>query len=230
MNRYLKTAWKFLISNKGFSLIIVLANCNTPAYSQQAKSYDLGKMLTEKQLVIYPGKKTAPIKDGSKNGITTNGITWLKDIDFSTGTIELDLRGRNEFLKSFLGIAYHGADTLNYETIYFRPFNFQYPDTARRKWSVQYMSMPDYPYDRLRKEQTGKFENDIRPYPKPEDWLHARIVITKDSTIVYVNGNTKPSLSIKNISKKTNGLIGLWAGSGPVMSDFANLVVTKDRD
>lgn len=88
--------------------------------------------------------------------------------------------------------------------------------------------MPDYPYDRLRKEQTGKFENDIKPNPKPEDWFHARIVITKDSTIVYVNGNTKPSLSVKNLSKKTNGLIGLWAFSGPVMSDFANLVVKRD--
>jgi hypothetical protein len=199
-----------------------------PAYGQQAKAYNLSKMLVEKQLVIYPGKETVPINDAGKKGISTNGIIWLKDTDFSTGTIDLDLRGRNEFLKSFLGIVYHGTDTLNYETIYFRPFNFQYPDTARRKWSVQYMSMPDYPYDRLRKEQTGKFENDIKPNPKPEDWFHARIVITKDSTIVYVNGNTKPSLRVKNLSKKTNGLIGLWAFSGPVMSDFANLVVKRD--
>lgn len=209
-------------------MILLLANCHTPAYSQQEKSYSLDKMMIENKLVVYPGKTLTAITDGSKKGISTNGITWLKGVDFITGTIELDMRGRNEFLKSFLGIAYHGTDTLNYETVYFRPFNFQYADTARRKWSVQYMAMPDYPYDRLRKEQTGKFENDILPNPNPEDWFHARIVITTDSTVVYVNGNSKPSLRIKNLAKRTHGLVGLWASTGTTMSDFANLVIKND--
>src|ERR1700744_405412 len=185
LNKYRQSAWEFLVSNKWLVLIFLLANCHTPAYSQKSTSYDLAKMMADKQLVVYPGKTIGAIADGSKSGVTCVGIFWLKDVDFSTGIIELDMRGRNEFLKSFLGIAYHGVDTLNYETVYFRPFNFQYmPDTARRKWSVQYMSMPDYPYDRLRKEQTGKFENEIKPNPKPEDWFHVRIVITKDSTMV----------------------------------------------
>ncbi|MCR8560218.1 hypothetical protein KXD93_21380 [Mucilaginibacter sp. BJC16-A38] len=225
---YIQKTRRVLLSNKGFALLIVLTIVCLQAYSQQTH-YDLAKMFKEKQLIIYPGKKTVLINDAGKSGISTDGIIWLKDVDFSTGTIELDMRGRNEFLKSFLGIAFHATDTLNYESVYFRPFNFQYtPDTARRKWSVQYMSIPDYSYERLRKEQTGKFENDIKPNPKPEDWFHARIVVTKDSTIVYVNHGDKPSLSVKNLSKRINGLIGLWTSTGARMSDFANLFIKQD--
>src|SRR5579863_5263452 len=116
-----------------------------------------------------------------KKGITCRGNVWLKDMHFEYGTIELDIRGRDQFLNSFPGIAFHASDTSgNYEVIYFRPFNFRFPDPQRRTWSVQYMSLPEYPYDRLRKENRGQFESEILPNPKPVDWIHARIVLTKD--------------------------------------------------
>src|ERR1700754_594224 len=105
------------------------------AYAQQKQTFDLSRMLAENKLIIYPNQKIGVIEDGSKQGINCNGIVWLKGINFDQGTVELDLRGRNEFLKSFLGIAYHGTDTLHYETIYFRPFNFRSPDAVRRTWS-----------------------------------------------------------------------------------------------
>jgi hypothetical protein len=196
-------------------------------YAQHTQTFNLNHMLAESKLVTYPGQKVGPIADGSKQGINCNGIVWLKGVDFEQGTIEFDLRGRNEFLKSFLGIAYHGADTLHYETIYFRPFNFRSPEAVRRTWSVQYMSMPDYPYDRLRKEHTGQFENEIIPNPKPEDWLHARIVISKDSTRVYVNGSPGASLKVKNIGTGKGHLIGLWTSTSN--GDFANLVITPNH-
>ena len=197
------------------------------AYAQQKQTFDLSRMLAENKLIIYPNQKIGVIEDGSKQGINCNGIVWLKGINFDQGTVELDLRGRNEFLKSFLGIAYHGTDTLHYETIYFRPFNFRSPDAVRRTWSVQYMNMPDYPYERLRKEHTGQFENEIIPNPKPEDWLHARIVISKDSTLVYVNGLPNASLKVKNIGTGKGHLIGLWTSG--LNGDFANLVITPDH-
>lgn len=194
------------------------------AYAQHKQAFNLSRMLAENKLLTYPGQKTGPVEDGSKQGINCNGIVWLKGIDFDEGTVELDLRGRNEFLKSFLGIAYHGVDTLHYESIYFRPFNFRSEDAVRRTWSVQYMNLPDYPYDLLRKEHTGQFENEIIPNPKPEDWLHARIVISKDSTMVYVNGSAQASLKVKNLGTAKGNLIGLWTSTSN--GDFANLVIT----
>ncbi len=197
------------------------------AYAQNKEVFDLSRMLNESKLIIYPGKEATVFKDADKEGITCNGIVWLKEVDFEEGAIELDIRGRNEFLKSFVGIAFHGTDTLNYESVYFRPFNFRSPDPVRRTWSVQYMSMPDYPYDRLRKEQEGRFENEIKPNPKPEDWIHARVVIKQDSTWVYVNRLARPSLSVKNINKRKNGIIGLWTSG--LKGDFANLQITSNH-
>ncbi|HWD89723.1 MAG TPA: hypothetical protein VG367_16445 [Mucilaginibacter sp.] len=184
-------------------------------------------MLVDNKLAGVPASDTQPIQDGNKKGITIKNNVWLTGTDFSYGTIEVDIRGRNEFLHSFPGIAFHVADTSkNYDVVYFRPFNFRHSDPVRRTWSVQYCSLPDYSYDRLRKEFTGQFESEILPDPKPEDWIHARIVVSKDSIKVYVNGMDKPSLVTKNLQSRASGQIGLWVDY--TTADFANLMVKKD--
>jgi hypothetical protein len=208
---------------KLFILLALLISGN--AFSQ---SIDLQKMLANKDLLFNTANEVKPIQDGDKKGVTCKDNIWLKNVDFSYGTIELDIRGRNEFLKSFPGIAFHASDTSrNYEVVYFRPFNFRHADPVRRTWSVQYMSLPEYGYDRLRKENTGQFESEILPNPKPEDWIHARIVIKKDSIKVYVNGMDKPSLAVRTLQKRSNGMFCLWADA--TTADFANLVITNDK-
>ena len=37
-----------------------------------------------------------------------DGIAWIKR--FTEGTIELDIRGKDAFQQSFVGMAYHGID------------------------------------------------------------------------------------------------------------------------
>jgi hypothetical protein len=208
---------------KLFGLLALLISGN--AFSQ---SIDLQKMLANKDMLFNTANEVKPMQDGDKKGITCKDNVWLKDVDFSYGTIELDIRGRNEFLKSFPGIAFHASDTSrNYEVVYFRPFNFRSADPVRRTWSVQYMSLPEYGYDRLRKENTGQFESEILPNPKPEDWIHARIVIKKDSIKVYVNGMDKPSLAVRALQKRSNGMFCLWADA--TTTDFANLAITNDK-
>jgi hypothetical protein len=197
------------------------------AFSQEAH-LDLQAMLDDKNLISGPTVTITPLTDSDRKGITCNRNVWLKNIDFSYGTIELDIRGRNEFLNSFPGIAFHASDTSrNYEVVYFRPFNFRSTDPVRRTWSVQYMSLPEYGYDRLRKENAGQFESEILPDPKPEDWIHARIVIKKDSIMVYVNRMDKPSLAVKNLGKTDHGMFSLWTDA--TVADFANLVITSDK-
>jgi len=191
-----------------------------------SQTIDLQKMLADGNLVYGPSSGAKSFEEGDKKGITCRDNVWLKGVDFTYGTIELDIRGRNEFLKSFPGIAFYAVDTSrNYDVIYFRPFNFRHTDPVRRTWSVQYMSLPQYGYDRLRKENTGQFESEIIPNPKPEDWIHARIVVTKDSIKVYVNSMDKPSLSVRTLQGRSKGMFGLWTDG--TVAEFANLVITR---
>jgi hypothetical protein len=147
-------------------------------------------------------------------------------VAFKEGTIDIDLRGKAVFLQSFLGIAFHAADANHYELVYFRPFNFQYPDTVRRRWSLQYMVIPDYPYDKLRQEHPLVYENSITPSPEADEWFHATIVVEDDSVNVYINHSATPSLAVKKLGTATNGMIGLW--DDELSGDFANLMIKQE--
>ena len=190
----------------------------------QEVKYDLQKLLKENQLITYSPQETQLLDDPEKSAIASKGIVWLKDINFKDGTIEVDLRGKDVFLKSFLGIAFHAVDTSTYDVIYFRPFNFRHADTLRRKWSVQYMSIPDFNYARLRKEHPLMYENAVTPVPKADEWFHATIIVRGNDLYVYVNHATEPSLKVKKLNTRTDGKIGLWSDELP--GNFANLSIT----
>ena len=195
----------------------------TVAFAQD-KSFDLQQLLKEKKLVAF-GQNIIPITDGGKKGISQNGIVWLKDVNFSQGTIEVDLRGKDVFQKSFIGIAFHGVDTATYDAIYFRPFNFQASDPVRKIHAVQYISEPDFPWHKLREEKNGIYEKAVDPAPSPTDWFHARIVVKETQIQVYVNGSTTPSLSVNKLNSRTSGLVGIW--NNGLDGEFANLVIKK---
>lgn len=196
------------------------------ALSGRGQSFDLQQLLKEKKLVVL-SRAVELLTDGSKKGLaSTNGIVWLKGVDFATGTVEVDLRGKDVFQQSFLGIAFHGVDTVTYDMVYFRPFNFRSDDPVRKIHAVQYASAPDYHWDRLRREKNGIYEKAVNPAPAATDWFHARIVIGKDQINVYVNDAREPSLTADKLNDRQNGLIGLWAQGLPC--DFANLMIRKD--
>ena len=155
-----------------YLLTVALLFCAYSARTQ--KSYDLQQLLRDGKLVTY-NRKVSPINEGGKKGISATGIVWLKDVNFSKGTIEVDLRGKDVLQKSFIGIAFHGVDTITYDAVYFRPFNFVTQDPVRKIHAVQYISEPDFPWHRLRDEQNGKYEKEVNPSPSPNDWFHARI-------------------------------------------------------
>jgi hypothetical protein len=158
------------------------------------------------------------------NANENDGMLWLNDYSFSNGIIELDIKGKDERGKSFVGIAFHGNDNETFDGVYFRPFNFRSPE--RNTHSVQYISMPDNEWSVLRKEFPGKYENKISPAPEPDQWLHAKIVVDYPSVKVYVNGAKEASLEVVQMSDQKEGKLGLWVGNG---SDgwFKNIVVRK---
>ncbi|MFT7160870.1 MAG: hypothetical protein ACI9GZ_002050 [Bacteroidia bacterium] len=158
------------------------------------------------------------------NAEENDGKLWLKDYIFSNGTIELDIKGKDERGKSFVGIAFHANGNETFDGVYFRPFNFKSPE--RSAYSVQYISMPDNDWSALRKEFLGKYENKISPAPEPDQWFHAKIIVDYPSVKVYVNGAQKASLEVVQMSDQKEGKLGLWVGNG---SDgwFKNIVVRK---
>ena len=210
---------------KMLPIIFLFAMGAISAQGQRTTHYNLSEWLQENKIENKPEELKQLPDDMQKQAISSHGISWLKGVDFKEGTIDIDLRGKNVFLQSFLGICFHGIDDKTYEVIYFRPFNFRHSDTLRRKWSVQYMSMPGYDYDKLRKAHPLIYENSVTPVPEPEDWFHATIFVKGDSIKVYVNHSTEASLQVKKLNNLNAGKIGLWADG--LFGDFANLTIVQ---
>ena len=153
-----------------------------------------------------------------------DGLVSWPDVMFSDGAIELDVRGKDIRQKSFVGVAFHGSGQA-YEAVYFRAFNFRSGDAVARNHAVQYISSPEYGWERLRKEHPGVYENPIAPAPDPNGWIHARIVVAYPKVSVFVNSATEPSLVIEELSGRKTGWVGLWVGNGSG-GDFANFKVS----
>lgn len=207
------------------AFLVLMFLCTLQLHAQKTTKYNLSQLLKEDKFIVAPGRQPQQLTGEEDNGITTHGIIWLKGTNFSEGSIDIDLRGKDIFLKSFLGIAFHAADTASYEVVYFRPFNFRHEDTARRKWSVQYMALPDYDYTVLRAAHPLVYENAVTPVPKADDWFHATIVVKGNQIIVYVNHSKEASLHTSKLKNLHSGMIGLW-DSG-ITGDFANLTITE---
>ena len=171
-------------------------------------------------------RSVSSLNDGARKGVRLSenpaeGVAYLRGIEFTNGTIEFDVRGKDVQQQSFVGVAFHGVDGTTYDAIYFRPFNFRAVDPARRIHAVQYISHPTYTWQKLRTEQLGKFEQAVNPVPDPNAWFHVRVVVASPRVSVFVGDAKEPSLVVDQLSDRKKGLIGLWVGNNSG-GDFAN--------
>jgi len=205
-----------------------------PAFSAVAKKTtfepDLTKLEEGKDYKVI-NRSLSHFIDGARKGVRFDegrdvGLVRFAGFEFTNGVIEFDVRGKNVLQKSFVGIAFHGIDEQSYDAIYFRPFNFRSDDPVRRSHAVQYISSPDYSWQKLRQEHPGVYEQPIQSPPDPDAWFHARIIVESPNVSVFVNGAKEPSLTVKKLNTHARGWIGLWVGdeSG---GDFANLKVVS---
>lgn len=205
---------------------------HSSALCQKKESFDLGKLLGRNNLTLR-NRTAQALRDADKKGVTLDeksgeGLAWLKEISFATGTVEIDLKGKDVFQKSFLGIAFHGTDDQTYEAVYFRPFNFHATDSVRRIHAVQYISHPNYPWKKLRDEKNGQYEKAVNPAPDPNGWFHARIEVNATQVLVYINKEIKPVLQVNRLTDRKTGKVGLWTGDGSG-GDFANLTLVRKK-
>ena len=192
--------------------------------------YNLAALSTSNKLQVY-NREVSTFSENGKSGIRfsateNDGLAWLEGVTFADGTLELDIKGTDVLQQSFVGIAFHGADDKTFDAVYFRPFNFRAVDSVRRIHAVQYVSLPDFDWQRLRQEQNGKYEKAVIPAVNPNDWFHVKIVVQYPQVSVYVNGQSQPSLQVAQLSKRQTGKLGLWVGNRSG-GDFANLSVSN---
>jgi hypothetical protein len=203
----------------------LLADLSQSAALQQI---DLAERLTAGKLRGVNREVSA--LQGSGRGIHVSekagpGVVWIEGTDFSEGSIEIEVRGRDVLQRSFVGVAFHRKDDGTYDAVYLRPFNFRADDPARRQNAVQYMAVPDYDWPRLRKEFPSEFENPVEPPVAPTEWVPLRVVAKGRTVQVYVGAVKSPTLEVRKLGSHNQGLIGLWVGNNSD-GDFANLRIT----
>jgi hypothetical protein len=202
------------------ALTLVLASLGLTQVSAQGRpaTPDLSTIADGKSWKVF--HLTA--EGDSANGIV--GLALPRSLEFSTGLIEIDLKGKNVRQRSFLGVAFNVVDEKTFEAVYFRPFNFKAEEPMRHR-AVQYIAWPTNTWEQLRKSAPGQFENSVNPVPDPDGWFHAQIEVTARQVRVFVNHAKEPSLVTHRLS--SGGVqrpVGLFVDSAD--GQYANLKVT----
>jgi hypothetical protein len=166
-----------------------------------------------------------------KDALFSRRVIWLDSVNFTEGTIECDILGKSTPRGSnFPGIAFHGVDDSTFDCVYFRPFNFRAENPENASHAVQYISLPQWPWQKLRAEKTDQYEKPIAPPPDGDAWFHTKIVVVGGKVRVFVNGAEKASLEVEKLNDRTSRRIAIWGGDAGNGAHFANLKITPWRN
>jgi hypothetical protein len=189
----------------------------------------LGDSAPKLRVVNRKATRIPDRNDGVRlSGASGNGVAWVEGSDFRNGTIEVDIRGQESLGQSFVGVAFHRKSDDSYEAVYLRPFNFRAADPARRQHAVQYISLPDFDWPRLREDFPEQFENPVDPSLEPTGWVRLRVAVDAHKLQIFVGSGTQPTLEVRKLGELDGGQVGLWVGNDSG-GDFANLVVTPTK-
>jgi hypothetical protein len=186
--------------------------------------------------VTYKGRKALRVTDAAPNNVSDGiQLVILNKTEFQDGVIEIELTGEpgpnaGEGARGFVGVAFRvsldaAKDAAKYECFYLRPTNGRADDQVRRNHSTQYISHPDFPWQRLRKEFPEKYESYVDL--TPGEWTKLKIEARGDKARLYVHDAAQPVLVVNDLKQgQSQGQIALWIGSGTV-AHFANLRISK---
>lgn len=183
-------------------------------FAQKKQKLKLYKLLKNNELSTL--NREAKVIDSLSNSYIklsenkSEGIVWLPIKNFKNGTVKIEMRGKNVFQKSFIGIAFHGQDDKTYDAVYCRPFNFIAKDSIRRVHAIQYVSHPIYTWKKLRDKKNAQYEKEIINPPNPNGWLTMTILVDDKKIKAFINDAKKPSLEIEKLSDNQNGKIGIF--------------------
>ena len=146
-------------------------------------------------------------------------LVMLDTPAFGDGIIEAWISGApmanaNATARGFVGLALRVQNETKLEALYLRPTNGRAEDQLRRNHAVQYVSHPDYPWERLRAETPGNYETYVDL--EPGRWTRVRIVVAGTRARLHVDGAEQPTLIVDDLKHGAGatGAVALWIGPG----------------
>jgi hypothetical protein len=217
------------------SVVVIFAAVTAWGQSLPVSLTSLQPHKVKVEQVTYKGKPAIRVTDAGSpqaEGNEDRVAVLLAKSSFRDGTIEAEVAGEPgpgafEAARGFVGVAFRIApDVASFECFYLRPTNGRADDQVRRNHSVQYISFPEFPWHRLRKEFPEKYETYADLIPG--EWTKIRIEVKGDKSRLFVNGVEQPTLIVNDLKLGGGaaGSIGLWIGPGTV-AHFANLRVSS---
>jgi hypothetical protein len=183
------------------------------------------------EIVTFSGRRALHLSPSPNHQPADDAmLAIVTATNFRNGTIEVEVAGKPRAdapadSRGFIGVMFRTRDHgTRGENFYLRPTNGRADDQLRRNHSVQYESMPDFPWHRLRKENPGVYESyaDLRAGA----WTTMKIVVSGSKAQLYVNGADQPCLIVNDLKLgDVRGQIALWSHS-TTDGYFSNLTIS----
>ncbi len=132
----------------------------------------------------------------------------IEGLEFANGVIEAEIAGAvapggaYAGARGFVGIAFR-LQNATYDAFYLRPTNGRAEDQERRNHAIQYVSHPDWPWFRLRKEFPSKYESYVDLMPGV--WTKIKIDVRGERARLYVHGQEQPTLIVNDLKSGAQG-------------------------
>lgn len=165
-------------------------------------------------------------------GSVDEQLAILEGVQFGNGRMEAEIAGApaagaGEGARGFVGVAFRvQGDLRTYDAFYLRPTNGRADDQVRRNHSAQYISHPDWPWFRLRKETPEKYEAYVDL--EPATWTKIRIEARGTQARLFVHDQPQPTLIVNDLKTcaTATGGVALWIDVG-TEAHFRNLTITR---
>jgi hypothetical protein len=221
-----------LMSRLCISIALLATLAGAPfALGQTVDKLELHNVRAE--AAVYQGKRAVHLTQ-TPDAKGEDTLAIIAGSEFQDGTIEVEVAGAPAAgafggARGFIGIAFRVQPSASkFELLYLRPTNGRAEDQLRRNHSTQYVSVPDWPWQRTRKETPGLYESYVDL--EPGAWTKVRIVVKGTKARLYVHGAEQPCLVVNDLKLgPAKGAVGLWVGPG-TDGYFTNLRLTPEND
>lgn len=169
----------------------------------------------------FQGHASLRVEPTAQAGAPEDRLVVLPGGDFHDGVIDLWVAGApgpgaNPGARGFVGVMFRMADEGAGEVVYVRPTNGRAEDQERRNHAVQYVSPPDWPWERLRRETPSRYETYADM--EPGRWIRLRVEVSGARARVFVNDAAQPTLLVNDLKRGADarGPVALWVGPGTI--------------